>query len=726
MRRVAPLVASAALAAACAPSRSTATFDLVTAFPTAEVISEVHEIDLGTLEARPHLGVGWSVDETHRDGTTLVWAVGGSSDIRFFLTRPRKLGLVLRCSPFGWPGAPRQRVRVSVNGRKAGEAALRPGLRDVRVDVAAADAIAGENVVTLEFDHTGRPSDHGNPGDDRDLTARFDAIDLDGVADAGRPTVDASTATVVIPVGAELGYYLRPADRARLSFDAISTRDGATLELWWHVDGVPARLLAASGSDDSGRSLDLPDGGGRPLRLGLRAVGEIGEVAITRPRVTWADPITLERPSSIGEVRPPGGRQPNVLVYLVDTLRADRLGCYGNRDGLTPQIDVLAAEGVLFERVAAQSSWTKPSVASILTGLRPGRHGVNHRLSVLSEQALTMAEMLAEAGYETAGFSTNAYISTGGGFAQGFDQFQFRQARSHEVTDDVVRWLAAREERRPFFLYVHTVDPHAPYDPRPRFRSRFAAAVSDPVVGTVEHIRGLADRTVPFTTGVMDDLERLYDAEVAENDDAFGLLMEELRRRGLWQQTIVIFLSDHGEEFKEHGVIGHGWDLYGEVLDVPLIIRVPGGLRGVRVADVVQHIDVLPTVLEAVGAPVPEAAEGVSLWRAVHDGSTGSPQRVAYSYLDYEGRRGIAVRDGDWTMIEPLSRNFTAGRELYDREADPGERDDLAGQLPVRAGLLATWAGQEMARHGSGLPDNDGPEVEGATREALEALGYVR
>jgi arylsulfatase A-like enzyme len=155
-------------------------------------------------------------------------------------------------------------------------------------------------------------------------------------------------------------------------------------------------------------------------------------------------------------------------------------------------------------------------------------------------------------------------------------------------------------------------------------------------------------------------------------------------------------------------------------------MRAPAGQRGRRVDAVVQHVDVVPTVLEAAGADVPAHVEGVSLWATVRDGGEPPADRLAHSYLDYEGRRGIAVQDGRWKLIEPLSRNFTPGRELYDREDDPGELHDLSERLEVRAGLLASAAAGEMARHGTGLPEGEGPEFSGATREALEALGYIR
>jgi arylsulfatase A-like enzyme len=222
-------------------------------------------------------------------------------------------------------------------------------------------------------------------------------------------------------------------------------------------------------------------------------------------------------------------------------------------------------------------------------------------------------------------------------------------------------------------------------------------------------------------------LQRLYDAEVAENDDAFGELVGVLRQSGLWEDTVVIFVADHGEEFREHGVIGHGWDLYGEALDVPLVVRAPGGLRGHRVGELVQHTDVLPTLLEAAGVPAPAGLDGASLWGAVCGMGPGPDGcRAALAFMDYEGRRGMAVRQEQWKLIEPLSRNFSSGRELYDLAADPGELHNVTERLPVRSGVLAALAKREMGRRTGDLPAVEGPELGGDTRRGLEALGYLR
>lgn len=720
-------LAAALLATGCSTPAPEVAIDLLELFPDAEVVREVSLIDLGTLEAREHLGAGWSIDETRRDGTTMVWAVGGRSELNFFLTRPRDLTLELRCTSFRRPGGLPQRADVHVNERSVGTVTFGPGLEEYRVPVAAGDTVAGSNLVELRFDSTGRPSDHGVAGDDRELTARLDFVRLVGVPDSGIPSIADAGRELVIPAGAELGFFLEPGREALLTLDGLDVAGDVHLEVRWLVDDGSERLLGSLRGDGRPPPVVLPDREGQPIRMGLRCVGDAGVVAVVGPRVTWvSDPAEGVEPEPAARRAGLTWRAPNVVVYLVDTLRADRLGCYGNPSGLSPHADALARDGVLFEHAVAHCSWTTPSVVSILTGLRPSRHGVNSRLSVLPDEAVTAAELLREAGYQTAGYSTNAYITERAGFDQGFDHFEFSYRRSHEVTAAVAAWLEERDRNRPFFLYVHTIDPHAPYDPGLEYRQRFAPDVRDPKIGTTEHLRALGDKLVPATDEVTADLRRLYDAEVAENDDALGRLVEALRQNGLWEDTVVVFVADHGEEFREHGVFGHGWDLYGEVLDVPLIVRAPGGLRGKRVGELVQHTDVLPTVLDAVGVAIPPGLDGMSLWDVIHGAGRPPGDRAALSYMDYEGRRGIAVATGRWKLIVPLSPNFMRGRELYDRDADPGELENVAERFPVRSGSLAALARREIGRRTDLLPSAEGAEPGGDTRRGLEALGYLR
>jgi arylsulfatase A-like enzyme len=708
------------------------THDLIAEFPVAEIARERSVIDFGTDATRPLLIDGWSWDETRRDGTTFAWGTGKVSELEMFLAEPTQLRGTLRCFPFRFPGAPDQWVDVSVNEITIGRVNLKPGIHQYLLTFPPDVLLPGRNRVTLAYAYHRRPSDVRNSEDERDLAVGWDSIRFDGMEDPGEPSVEPDARELFVPFGTEIGFYLNLADRSRLRFARV-TASGETgrLEIRWAVDGHRERQIAEIGPGDAPAEVALPRGFAGPTRLALRAVAtdrgsdagmKVGMPTVHGPARTVQEAVRNE---TVDAAECEQAVQPNVILYLVDTLRVDRLGCYGHGAPVSPNIDGLASEGVLFEHVVAQSSWTKPATVSILSGLGPLTHGINGRRDRLPESVTTLAELLHGHGYRTAAFASNAYITEKAGFAQGFDDFDFGHARSHTVTEKVVGWLDALPRSEPFFLYVHTIDPHAPYEPAQPYRDRFASAVTDPAVGTFDHLRAIGRKEVEATDALVADMLALYDAEVAENDHAFGVLIDRLRELDLYDETLIVFLSDHGEEFREHGVFGHGWDLYSEVVDVPMIVRPPGGLISRRVETTVQHIDVVPTVLEAVGAELPGWLEGTSLWPVMVGEGTDFEGRTAATYMDYEGREGIAISHDGWKLIEPLSEEFTPGPELYRREDDPEEQDNFAAEHEVRLEFLRSLGRRYLIDRTTAEPE-DMPTFDHDTRRALEALGYLR
>ena len=337
-----------------------------------------------------------------------------------------------------------------------------------------------------------------------------------------------------------------------------------------------------------------------------------------------------------------------------------------------------------------------------------------------------MAELLSAANYRTIAFTTNAYFSADSGLRQGFDEFALEPARADRVNQQIFDWLDRDEAGSPLFLYVHTIDPHAPYDPPEQYRRAFAPDVSDPEAGSFEHIRGLAFGEIPQTPQTVQDLMDLYDAEIAFADRQFGLLLEDLRRRGLYDEMLIVLASDHGEGFYEHGIQGHGWDLYRESIQVPMLLKLPGTTIGQRVEEPVQQIDLLPTLLELAGLEAPTELQGRSLAplldRKLLQAASGGP---VFSYLDYEGRRGMSVIWNHWKLIEPLSASFARSRELYDRVQDPEEQIDLAVEYPVLAGYLATLIRRQLLELNQ-LPEIETMEFDDETIQQLKALGYLQ
>lgn len=304
-----------------------------------------------------------------------------------------------------------------------------------------------------------------------------------------------------------------------------------------------------------------------------------------------------------------------VVVVVVDTLRADALGAYGAAETMTPIMDALAEGGTLFERCLATSSWTWPSTASLLTGKLPPEHGlIGKDGSSISPDVPSVAAAFQSAGWATAAFVANPILDAELGFGRGFDRWEGADDSWDEAAVPLERataWLAEREPREPFFLYVHLVEPHSPYRP-----SAESAAVldlpgppSEEDLGAITRAYNLMIKGAPHDQGAIDDFvdwrRRCYAAEVRDADLAIGELLEILRRRGPLDRTLLAVTSDHGEEFLEHGLIGHGGQLYPESVHVPLILTGPGISPGMRVAERVENRLLGPTLLGLAGIGSP-------------------------------------------------------------------------------------------------------------------------
>lgn len=427
-------------------------------------------------------------------------------------------------------------------------------------------------------------------------------------------------------------------------------------------------------------------------------------------------------PAGRGEVR-----RPNIVLYVVDTVRADRLGAYGYEKPTSPRLDAFAEGAVLFENAYAQSSWTRPAMASLFTGLLPPAHRTVGRRSVLPEEATTLAEILSAHGYEGLGLVRNPNVGRAFGFAQGFSRFRGEDRDRDETMLNRVRlWLDERRgERRgaedPFFLYLHAIDPHGPYAPTAEFERMFDAGGAPPRYRTVRYLLQLNRGEVEPDAGTAEALSRLYDAEVAQNDRAFGQLLDELDARGLTGDTAVIYVSDHGEEFAEHGRWEHGVSLFEEVLRVPFVMRLPD-VSPRRVEAPAQHIDLLPTLLAYLGI-APPATDGRDLL-AGRGAGDGRPD--VYTHLDVDGHRAASVIRGRYKLVLPRSPSQGTEPMLFDLEADPAERENLApGRPGIVERMLELLAERGMAGEVEAAVEIDEDQLDDDVKRRLKALGYV-
>ncbi|MDF1798106.1 MAG: sulfatase [Planctomycetota bacterium] len=418
------------------------------------------------------------------------------------------------------------------------------------------------------------------------------------------------------------------------------------------------------------------------------------------------------------------GRGP-VVLFVVDTLRADHLGCYGYEPDTSPALDRLAAEGVLFEACQAQSSWTKPATASVLTGLLPSQHGAVHKVSALPPEHLLLAEPLGAAGYATAAFGGNGFIfGTEQGFSRGFDTFHSGVdlqgdgneqliAEADLLVDGAIDWLDGHmqsEADQPFFLYVHVIDPHDPYAPPPDLVHAFGEPLAPPFPTDAELARP-GPVVARYPGGVPDVVQermrQLYDGEIAGADRAFGRLLESLERHGVYDEATIVFVSDHGEEFFDHGGVGHNPLLYQEVIQVPLVVKFPtslgDALPGQRFAPRVRQVDVLPTLLDTLGIELePERAAqlaGQSLVPALL-GEASWGEQPAVTEVDYEGVYRKSLIQGGTKYVRTWAPRLE--ERLFDLEADPGETRNLVAEQPGRVAELRADLGRLSSLGGRG------------------------
>jgi len=450
----------------------------------------------------------------------------------------------------------------------------------------------------------------------------------------------------------------------------------------------------------------------------------------------------------------------NVLLLSIDTLRWDGLSCYGNPRLTSPHIDQLAAEGVRFTNVLAQSSWTLPSHMTMFTGLYPSVHGCitspgwSRKLDRLDEAWVTLPEVLRGWGYATAAYTDGKLLGPAFGFDQGFDVCDDSGGGIGRVTEKGRLWLEqhfAAASEQPFFLFLHCYDVHH-YRPPEAYERQFVHPYDGPLLklrrqGSALETKVTSDGFYSLSAADLRYLRDLYDAEIAKTDAVFGGFLGSLAERGFDRHTIVIVTSDHGEEFWEHGGTGHGWTLHQHQLRVPLIIRAPGLVpAGQRRDDRAGLIDLVPTILELLGLPIPAEAQGRPLLRSDAD-PPAEGERVFVAEASHLGQQKalitarhsflfnrwppIGERLDDRARFLYVWRNIlrTDNSELYDLVADPDEtrnvlreQGELGSQMQTELlGRVKENLGRNVSRSATGRVDLDE-----RTREHLRSLGYIR
>ncbi|MBW2272156.1 MAG: sulfatase [Deltaproteobacteria bacterium] len=397
----------------------------------------------------------------------------------------------------------------------------------------------------------------------------------------------------------------------------------------------------------------------------------------------------------------------NLLLITVDTLRSDHLGAWGYGRGTSPAIDALAAGGVVFEDAYSHTSWTLPSLATLMTSLYTSSHGAWDFKSKLPESVTTLAEILTGRGYRSGAVVTHVFAGRKYGMHQGFVEFDedlvvdgiraHVQITSPRVTAKGLEWIRRRAgEEQPWFLWLHYFDPHGEYMEHPGISAAFGR----------------------------EEKRDLYDGEIAFTDRAIGSLLRGLEELGRAGDTVVVLTADHGEEFAEHGRTRHGKTLYEEVIRVPLIVRAPGLAPG-RVQGAVPSVDLLPTLLELMDLPAPAGIEGASLVAAM-EGAPLEARPVLGELRAMAFKDADSYRRGRWKVIR---EGWRQRDHLYDLETDPAEQVDLAAEHPDRLERMlremdALRGAARGAASASPKPEQD-LNLTPDELEGLRQLGYL-
>ena len=434
--------------------------------------------------------------------------------------------------------------------------------------------------------------------------------------------------------------------------------------------------------------------------------------------------LLVGRVLCIGAAAPDAPRRPNVVLYVEDTLRADRLGTYGYARHTDPHLRALAAEGAVVERVMASANWTRPAMASVFTSLTPPAHGNRSYRDRVPEALTTVAEAFADAGWLVVSFTSNYHAGSWAGLDQGVDLHHEPEAfglplapdtRTAQRIHPLLERVLDEQGDLPLLLLVHSLDPHAPYAPDPADLAALAPG------GRVPEGDGPTARSLR------------YDAEILGNDHWLARLDDALAARGLRDDTLVSFLSDHGEAFGEHGAWEHHDRLHLPELAVPWVLRWPGHIApGTRLARWSSQLDVAPTLAGLAGVAAPSSWQGVDLSAALRGGTEPPAAPVFSECLRLPTQKDPVHRVS--VVMDPLKLVLEVRGEtlrpltLHDLRADPGELSNLLGRPELASRIEALTAEARHALDGGAAPADggDAAELDPARRQWMEQMGYLR
>lgn len=722
-----------------------------------EQIWDSKYIDLGSAAFQPSLVRGWSGSKTDPDGTTYEETYTKTASLRFSCLHKTDRTIQVRCRTI--PGSSRTQILIPmVNGNKLHGQRITDHFQPYSFDVPDSILNRGMNSLTFYFSL-------GRENAIKKLGTAFDSITLaeknqtesaqalarsHSAFSDFQPAVDKgwfkTSSVVTAPPDSSLSLYIRVPEQSALKLGyglgagdrGSSCRFTVTIQSESRINSelmsrtIENRLLFPSSATDY---LDLRPYGNRYVRIGLQA----SPVPGMQPpeKIHWDEARLITSSLNPAPRFSPefgrgllASRKTNVIIYLIDAQRADHLEPYGYPRPTSPNINEFSKTSVVFEKAYAQVSWTRASVASIQSGLYPSSHLVEDRLDAFPDNLPDLQSELRKHGYRAYGFVTNGNISSLFNFSKDFDNYirlgeDKRRKEIHVQSDELYSTVEGFFNQNsysvPMFLYVHATDPHAPYTPDPEF----AMVAEDCDRNDPEMYNQHGTNARVFSRKEIDCMMSLYDSETRRADHNFGKLLNLLKVKNLYDNSIIIVTADHGESFFEHGIWGHGKSLYESEIRVPIIMHFPDNrFAGKRIQENVRHIDLFPTILSAFGVPAPVSVQGRSLLPLLLDHPVEEVPVFSELLLDQYSRLSI-VYDGYKLIDNGKGTKY----ELYDLRTDPLEKENVVSQEPIRFNymrfVMNRWA-DEQARRKAVLKKPKGAVLDKETEDILKALGYLQ
>jgi len=687
----------------------------------------------------------WLVDGWTPPHSWGTWATAPVSRVEFHLKTTAARSLVIRARANGdLPETPEQGVTVVVNGTEVGHQRIRRTWTLLRFHIPEDVLRVGRNLVTLEFDHSISPTEAGKGKDHRRLAGGVGELTL--MAPTHQST-DGSGKPAKVGVWNEDRQSLLVGEPGVLVLPCLIPEGTAGIEFVirasMSVDSSKVRaLLSVEGLDGAstqksemtfppGRSLStarLPVGdlAGRWAIVTIDTAVETGNLEISKIKFVEED-----RPPRQAAANPPSEKtrtKPDIVLITLDAARAGRFSYAGHDRPTTPFIDDLATESLVFSSAYSLVPYTLCSVPTMITGLSFLDHQVIGHKDVLSQDAVTLAESLRAAGYHTAAFSATPNNSRAKGFDQGYDVFREiwteeaekgGNRRARFIAKQVVGWLdTLGDDTRPLHIQVHMIPPHAPYDPPAPFDIFTDPAYDGPCNGYHQTVSALDGGSMKATPECLAHLLDLYDGNLRAADDAVGTILEALRNRPRWRNTVLLVTSDHGEAFYEHGRMDHNSTLYSEMLHVPFVLRLPPDFdaSAIDTEQLVTLADIAPTLLSAAGLKLPHSTDSVNLLAPNPvPGGRFMVNRTATS----PAIRGIRTRK--WNLIVSPAGSGA----LFDQTTDPDERFNSRFDHPTEFVGLGKILTNRFAIPPQLVVAAETADITEEERQLLETLGYI-